>query len=474
MTVSYTQKVSECRGFGSFWRLLFRWRGSIYKLVWPDTLVYCFLYFICSMVYRFALNEYQRRIFEHLSLYCDYFRNLIPISFVLGFYVSVVVDRWWEQYLSIPWPDDFALLCAAYIRGKHGTPRAIRATVLRYVNLTCLLTFTNISPKVLKKFPTYREIIRAGYVTPNEVRVLQQQERVTSAALSTLPLMWSCQLMESARTSGYVRNDYGLNLLLSELTSLRSKAGMLVRWTDISVPLVYTQVVTMAVYSFFFFSVLGRQFLDPAQNYTNRTIDFFVPIFTLLQFFFYMGWLKVAESLVNPFGEDDDDFDLDLILERHLKMSYLLGDVTPSEDPLNLGDLCWDKVITEVYERSANDLGHLASRENLKHRPTRNYCQGGQEFSDFKSGLGQDNLTYDLGRGDLGYDLGRGDLGSSECSRSGISDLNRQESCSVPWKIETRATEQRVRDNDPALPSPGQVVSKHQSGCSPSPADIAS
>ena len=58
----------------------------------------------------------------------------------------------------------------------------------------------------------------------------------------TLPMMWACKVVEGARTCGYVRDDHGLQLLVGELTALRDKAGMLVRWTDISIPLVYTQV----------------------------------------------------------------------------------------------------------------------------------------------------------------------------------------------------------------------------------------
>ncbi|XP_050692417.1 bestrophin-2-like isoform X2 [Eriocheir sinensis] len=349
MTVRYAHLVSDYR-FGSFLRILFRWKGSVYKMVWQDMLVYVLLYYAISLVYRFALTEEERRVFEKVSIHVSHFRNLIPISFVLGFYVSVIVTRWWGMYTSMPWPDTAAILLATHIQGEGSRARLARVTVARYVNMGIVMTFTMVAPAVKAKFPGYQELLEAGFLTENEKEILELLDRKSMQHKTYLPFLWACRVVDQARREGLIKDALAQKAVTDEILRLRGCCGELLGWDDYNIPLVYTQVVTIAVYTFFLFSVLGEQFLDPAQKYPNNIIDLYVPIFSLLQFFFYIGWLKVAESLINPFGEDDHDFEFASLVSRHLEMTYLLADAQEPEIPLLVKNKAWYSAPSEETE----------------------------------------------------------------------------------------------------------------------------
>lgn len=136
MTVSYQYEVASSTS-GGFTRLLLMWRGSLYKLIYRELLLYLILFGALSALYRHAFTPAQKRCakvfsillfienemsslfeilqccntrcreFEHVVVYCDTLIKLIPLSFVLGFYVSYVAQRWWKQYKAIPWPDKY-------------------------------------------------------------------------------------------------------------------------------------------------------------------------------------------------------------------------------------------------------------------------------------------------------------------------------------------------------------------------------
>ncbi|MBN3294949.1 BEST1 protein, partial [Amia calva] len=338
MTVTYSRRVADAR-LGTFSHLLLRWRGSIYKLLYRELLIFVLLYCALSALYRCILSEPQRRLFERLVLYCDRYAELIPLSFVLGFYVALVVSRWWGQFESVPWPDRLGGLVSAHVQGADEAGRLLRRSMMRYANLSGVLIYRSVSTAVYKRFPSMEHLVQAGLMTAEELKELQALPSPHSKFW--VPCVWFGSLAQRARQDGRISNDVALQAILTELNSLRTQCMKLYSYDWVSLPLVYTQVVTVAVYSFFLACLIGRQFLDPAQGYPGHDLDLYLPVFTLLQFFFYAGWLKVAEQLINPFGEDDDDFETNWLVDRNLQVSLLSVDDMFDSVPVLEKDRFW-------------------------------------------------------------------------------------------------------------------------------------
>ncbi|XP_076343877.1 bestrophin-4-like [Tachypleus tridentatus] len=344
MTVTYSLEVANTRLCG-FSKLLIKWKASIYKTLWREVTIFIVFYYALNVLYRYVLMENQKRIFERIARYCSIFTDVIPLSVILGFYVTLIISRWWSQFTSIPWPDSCAVLIASFVHGSDERSRTIRRTLGRYLLLLLVLTFQAVSTSVKKRFPSLDHIEEAGIITAEERKAYEKVNLCGSKWW--IPAQWFASLTMRARKEGRIKDSIQMNALFMEMLTFRGLCGNMLNYDWVSIPLLYTQVVTIVTYTFFLTHLMSKQNLESDSNRVGE-VNFYVPFFTLFQLFFYMGWLKVAEQLINPYGEDDDDFELNWCLDRNIQVVFLMVDHLQSKHPKLKCDVFWDDLAPKL------------------------------------------------------------------------------------------------------------------------------
>ncbi|CAD6192082.1 unnamed protein product [Caenorhabditis auriculariae] len=355
MTISYSD---------TFIRLLFRWKGSLWKAIWKHLLLYLLIYYSINVLYRFWMTAEQQAIFLKYVVLFDNWTREIPLTFLLGFYVAMIVRRWWDCCQLISWPDHLLYNVSALIRGHDAETRIIRKTIARYAILTSVLAWRSISLRVLTRYPTDDHLVDSGLMTREELLLFQSiTVQVDPHQKWWVPLNWIQTMMVRCFEKGTLTHTNELRVLLDALEKYRNGFFQLFIYDWIAIPLVYTQVSTISVYGYFAFALIGRQF--PSQNENREVIDMYVPVFTILQFLFYVGWLKVGEDLMFPFGADDEDFEFNYILERNLEVAMLIVDDLHNQVP-------------PVYVESLDDdiqLLHTHASSRLPDHPQRQHLR---------------------------------------------------------------------------------------------------
>ncbi|CAI4232698.1 unnamed protein product [Auanema sp. JU1783] len=355
MTISYSD---------TFLRLLLRWKGSLWKAIWKHLLLFLSFYYSINIIYRFFLEEDQKKIFMKYVILFDSWTKEIPLTFLLGFYVAMIVRRWWDCCQLISWPDHLLYNVSALIRGSDPETRIIRKTIARYAILASVLAWRSISLRVLTRYPTDEHLIDSGLMTREELNIFKNiHVTVDPHQKWFVPINWMQTMMVRCFEKGTLTHTNELRVLLDSLEKYRTGFFQLFLYDWIAIPLVYTQVSTISVYGYFAFALIGRQF--PSQTENNQIVDMYVPVFTILQFLFYVGWLKVGEDLMFPFGADDEDFEFNYILDRNLEMAYLIVDELHNQVP-------------PVYVESLEDevqLLHTKASASLSSHPQRQHLR---------------------------------------------------------------------------------------------------
>ncbi|VUZ46573.1 unnamed protein product [Hymenolepis diminuta] len=476
MSISYLEDISDGSGTFIFLKLLARWKGSLYKLVWVDLLGYLFIHYLIQLIYWVVLNTPQRTFFNEIVDYCEQVRGQVPVSFLLGFFVSGVIRRWFDTYMYIPWLNNISHHIASSV--NCADPRiALRArlTVMRYLNLSWILMMRTISDRISNRFrqqsvneedrrrqrlqhnhqDMFLKIPDPKPTTPKasssihgssshlshpnssddkveQQRPLSPESEVFNSADNDLfeapgdyeiretlksfnndkkvqqtfgkiiteaeirafeniarryfcisrkryfpeywvPIQWAVRVVQKTALHGNIPDPKIMIAVCNELGNFRQSLQQLKTFSSLAMPLVYTQVAVIAVYSYFLCQIIATQYTERIVNETDITPNMSLPLFSIFYFVFLIGWLKVALCVMNPFGEDYEDFETSEILDYNLDVSYrvvLMDEATYPEElkratfAIHTLDGAEDDNLNDFLESVSRDLDDVQFDEN--------------------------------------------------------------------------------------------------------------
>nr|CRZ25109.1 Bm2641 [Brugia malayi] len=124
---------------------------------------------------------------------------------MLGFFVQTVVKRWSVLFENMGYIESTSMYIGGYVNGIDDESRLLRRTMARYLCLTQLLIYRDISIRVRKRFPTYDSIIKTGFMSENEYEILKSTQ--PDFDKYWVPINWIYALIFRGRKSGKIISD---------------------------------------------------------------------------------------------------------------------------------------------------------------------------------------------------------------------------------------------------------------------------
>lgn len=199
MTISYSD---------NYFKILSHWRGSAWKAVWKELLLWLIFYYGIKLILESALPTSHHQSAKKVVLLFASYTDKVPLQFLLGFYVGMqiwtklynpyfltisligqVLTRWWAQIQNVPWPDDIMAWVCALIPEDNREAKLRRHTVARYLVLSETLVLRTVSSRIRKRFPTLQLLVDCELMTKEELDLFNSCPCPNTGW--QLPLQWA-------------------------------------------------------------------------------------------------------------------------------------------------------------------------------------------------------------------------------------------------------------------------------------------
>ncbi|EFX72120.1 hypothetical protein DAPPUDRAFT_326518 [Daphnia pulex] len=232
----------------------------------------------------------------------------------------------------------------------------------RWVVLSWILAFRSVSTPLREKYPDMISLQIKGILQPHERLILERAE--TEGDLTPRPLIvidWMLLLLKECSTFNRYSNKSSSHKNVEMLMAFKKSCGNMIKFATKNMPHAVIQAVMIAVYYFGLMTMLARDLSTPSpgkpvphqpeEHHTDvieesissvakypdggrpdhdnivKNIILYFPLMPLIQFFIFFAWLTFGRMAVNPFGEDETDIDLEVLLESHIDDHWRLGNL---------------------------------------------------------------------------------------------------------------------------------------------------
>jgi len=213
-------------------------------------------------------------------------------------------------------------------------------------------------------------IEEAGLLLKHEKEILYQVEAQDGASKMCLTVTnWALLLIKEGRDAGYFESASDANRLFDPVFAFKKSLSSVLKFQSTPIPLSFIQAVTLMVNIFAVVSLMGKQFFD--FNRKLLVVDCYLPILPAMQYLAYVSWLRLGEVSVNPFGDDDDDFDIIALFDNHIKRAsdilllFELGLHSPTKESLELTQDTLFKEVSSIPMLELEALKLKGSKANI-------------------------------------------------------------------------------------------------------------
>jgi hypothetical protein len=333
MTVPYSNDIPHSFSSRGWCKaVICRWTGGIYKLLVHEILIYLLLWYLGWYIVsniNFDFNSY-------IVVFRTYQTTIrVMLGFMLVYYYQEIYARSRRIFFAIPFPDSTFVAINSFIDSSSERGLLLKQTIFRYLLATTFQSYHASSEMFKRAYPRpWKSMVDLGLLTNEEVTRLRtciDGDYPYYGEVSFVPVAWATMTLRKVFEENLliprmpVSGGIGvsgayptvINMAMKALHDYRLQYGTMLFEVYFPFPLYLSQLVTIVTYSYFAVALI-------AQQNTTSEPEFYFPIFTFMEFFVYIGALRVGQTFTNPLGEDENCFEMIAFFNRNLRLAHLV------------------------------------------------------------------------------------------------------------------------------------------------------